>query len=57
MPIRVLIVDDHALLREGLRQVLQGEPDILVVGEARTGEEAVREAAHLRPDIVVMDIN
>ncbi|HEY8394014.1 MAG TPA: response regulator transcription factor [Thermaerobacter sp.] len=57
MPIRVLIADDHALLREGLRQVLQVEPDILVVGEARNGEEAVRQAAQLRPDIVVMDIN
>ena len=57
MPIRVLIADDHALLREGLRQVLQLEPDIEVVGEARTGGEAVRLSDRLRPDIVVMDIN
>lgn len=57
MPIKVLIADDHALLREGLRQVLQMEPDIQVVGEARTGEEAVRKTSQLRPDIVVMDIN
>ncbi|HEY8552325.1 MAG TPA: response regulator transcription factor [Thermaerobacter sp.] len=57
MPIRVLIVDDHALLREGLRQVFHLEPDIEVVGEACSGDEAVRRSAQLRPDLVVMDIN
>ncbi|MGE5557202.1 MAG: response regulator [Bacillota bacterium] len=55
--IRVLLVDDHALLREGLRKVLSLEKDIIVVGEAQTGEEALRLAETLRPDVAVMDIS
>lgn len=56
MPIRVLLVDDHAVVREGTRQLLEREPDIAVVGEAGTGEEAVRLAQTLQPDVVVMDV-
>src|SRR5437868_5904894 len=54
--IRVLLADDHAVLRAGLRALLSAEPDMEVVGEAGDGEETVRQAALLHPDVVVMDI-
>jgi len=54
--IRVLIADDHALLREGLRALLALSEDIEVVGEAADGREAIAEAARLEPDVVVMDV-
>ncbi|HUR14735.1 MAG TPA: response regulator transcription factor [Mycobacteriales bacterium] len=55
-PIRVLVVDDHALFRRGLQMVLEQEPDIEVVGEASDGTEAVETAAETLPDIVLMDV-
>ncbi|HEX7238973.1 MAG TPA: response regulator transcription factor [Longimicrobiaceae bacterium] len=55
--IRVLLVDDHAVLRAGLRALLEAEPGIEVVGEAGTGEEGVARAGELRPDVVVMDLS
>lgn len=55
--IRVLLVDDHAMVRQGLRSVLESYPDLVVVGEAWDGQEAVAGVERLRPDIVVMDIN
>lgn len=55
--IQVLLVDDHAVLRAGLRALLEAEPGIAVVGEAGTGEEGVRRAGELRPDVVVMDLS
>lgn len=57
MPVRVLIVDDHDLMRRGIRMVLETEPDLEVVGEAASGEEAVRLASRLEPDVVIMDIS
>jgi DNA-binding NarL/FixJ family response regulator len=54
--LRVVLADDHAILREGVRLVLEAQPDIAVVGEAGTGEEALALARALRPDVVVMDI-
>jgi len=54
---RVLIVDDHKILREGLAGLLQFEPDIKVVGEADNGARAIELAAELKPDVVIMDVN
>lgn len=54
---RVILVDDHALVRQGLRSVLDIHPDIEVVGEAGNGVEAIRLAESLQPDVVVMDVN
>jgi two-component system, NarL family, response regulator NreC len=56
MSIRVVIVDDHAILRAGLRRVLEAEPDIEVVGEAESADRAVFEAISGQPDIVLMDV-
>src|SRR5215468_2921889 len=55
-PIRVLLVDDHGIVREGLRAFLELESDIEVVGEARDGQEGVRRAQELQPDVVLMDL-
>ena len=56
MSIRVLLVDDHALVRTGFRMVLDSEPDIEVVGEAADGHQAIDSAARLAPDVVLMDV-
>jgi len=55
-PIRVLLVDDHQLVREGLKRVLELEEDIRVVGEAANGEDGITQAERLSPDIILMDI-
>ncbi len=52
----VIVVDDHPVVREGLRAILDAEPDLDVVGEAGSGAEAVELAARLRPDVVLMDL-
>lgn len=54
--IRVLLADDHDILRQGLKLLLEVQPDIRVIGEACTGVEAVEQALNLNPDVVVMDI-
>jgi NarL family two-component system response regulator LiaR len=54
--IRILLADDHALVREGTRELLEREDDLTVVGEASDGEEAVRQAAAYRPDVALVDI-
>lgn len=53
---KILTVDDHAMMRDGLRLILESQEDMCVVGEAQNGREAVRLAKSLRPDIVIMDI-
>jgi NarL family two-component system response regulator LiaR len=55
-PIRVLVADDHAILRKGIRALLSTEPDIEVVGEAGDGLETVAQAQALRPDVILMDL-
>lgn len=55
--IRVLLADDHAILRKGVRMLIDAQPDLEVVGEAKTGREAIEEARKLRPDVVVMDVS
>jgi len=55
--IKLLVADDHSILRHGLRRILEAEPDMTVIGEASTGTEAVKRARQLKPDIVIMDIS
>ena len=55
--IRVLLVDDHALVRDGIAGVIRGQPDMAVVGEAGDGLEALVKAQALHPDVILMDIN
>lgn len=54
---RVLIVDDHQIMREGLAGLMRFEPDIEVVGEAADGEQAIALSARLKPEVVIMDVN
>jgi DNA-binding NarL/FixJ family response regulator len=55
--IRIVLVDDHSVLRAGLKALLDSEPDLRVVGEASTGEEGIEKATRLKPDVVVMDLS
>jgi two-component system nitrate/nitrite response regulator NarL len=56
-PISVLLVDDHALFRSGIRSLLQRQPEFTIVGEAPDGVEGVKRARQLRPDVVLLDLN
>ncbi|GCE28485.1 DNA-binding response regulator [Dictyobacter alpinus] len=56
MTIRVLIADDHSVVREGLRMFLGRDPEITIVGEAADGNEVIRLAGHVHPDVVLMDV-
>jgi two-component system, NarL family, response regulator LiaR len=56
MSIRILLVDDHAVVRQGLKMFLGLDPDLEVVGEAENGEEAIRQTRKLSPDVVLMDL-
>jgi two-component system, NarL family, response regulator DevR len=55
-PVRILVVDDHTIVRQGLRSILDLEPDFTVVGEAADAEQAVAETARLHPDVVLLDL-
>jgi len=54
--IRILLADDHTILRQGLKLILSSQPDLEVVGEAANGHEVVQLAQELRPDIVLLDV-
>ena len=54
--VRILLADDHTILRDGIRALLEDEPDMVVVGEAEDGRNAVKLACQLKPDVVLMDI-
>ncbi len=56
MPIKVLIVDDHAVVRAGVRMLLESDPELTIVGEGENGEDAVRLSPQLSPDVVLMDV-
>jgi DNA-binding NarL/FixJ family response regulator len=56
MPVRVLVVDDHAMVRQGLQMYFEDDPDVEIVGEARNGEEAVALAPELCPGVILMDL-
>src|SRR5947209_4253129 len=55
-PIRIVIADDHPIFRDGLRRLLESEPDLKVIGEARDGSEAVKLARQLKPEIMLLDL-
>ncbi|MDY0020701.1 MAG: response regulator transcription factor, partial [Anaerolineae bacterium] len=55
-PVTVFIVDDHTVVRQGIRAYLETQPDLAVIGEAGEGTEAVRRAAEVVPDVVLMDL-
>ena len=57
MPIRILLADDHGILRAGLRNLLNLDPDLEVIGEAADGAQVLRIAEQLQPDLILMDIN
>jgi DNA-binding NarL/FixJ family response regulator len=54
---RVLIADDHDAVRRGMRSLLEDQPGLTIVGEARNGEEAVEQTQELKPDLVILDVN
>src|SRR6266567_1671208 len=56
MPIRILLADDHTILRAGLKMMLNAQPDMEVVGKAQDGRQAIQESQRLQPDVVLMDI-
>lgn len=55
--IKLLLVDDHSLVRQGIKQILELEEDLEVIGQASDGEEAIKKAQELKPDIILLDIN
>jgi two-component system, NarL family, response regulator NreC len=57
MGIRILLADDHKIMRQGLRSLIKGEPDMEVIGEASNGQEAIKLACELSPHVIVMDVN
>ncbi len=57
MPVKILMVDDHKIVREGLCALVNNEPDMEVIGEAQDGVEAIRLTCELKPDVIIMDVN
>jgi DNA-binding NarL/FixJ family response regulator len=56
VPAKILVADDHEVVRQGIRMILEARPDWEICGEAENGQEAIRLAAELRPDVIIMDI-
>ena len=56
MPVRILVADDHEVVLQGIRMILQGRPDWQICGEAKNGAEAISMAQQVRPDIIIMDV-
>jgi two-component system, NarL family, nitrate/nitrite response regulator NarL len=56
-PIRIVLADDHSVVREGVRRILETDPGLIVIGEASDGEQAVLLSARLKPDVVVLDVS
>ena len=56
VPIRLLIADDHLIIRQGIRSLFEGREDIVIVGEAENGLEAVKQYQELKPDVILMDL-
>jgi DNA-binding NarL/FixJ family response regulator len=56
MSIRIFLADDHAIVRDGLRMLLEAQPDLQVIGEATNGRDAVQQVTQLRPDVAILDI-
>ncbi len=56
-PLRILLADDHVTVRHGLKLLIEGQPDMKVIGEASDGADAIQQALELKPDVVVMDIS
>src|SRR5438445_13632412 len=55
-PVRILVADDHAIFRDGLRRLLEGDEDVTIVGEASNGNECIRMLTKLKPDILLLDL-
>src|SRR2546425_7987124 len=55
-PVRILVADDHAIFRDGLRRLLEGDEDVTIVGEASNGAECIKMLAKLKPDILLLDL-
>ena len=55
-PVRIMLADDHTIVRQGLARLLEEQPDLKVIGEATNGRDAVDKAKQLKPDVVIMDI-
>ena len=55
-PVRILVADDHAIFRDGLRKLLEGADDVTIIGEASNGNECVKMLAKLKPDILLLDL-
>ena len=57
MRTRILLADDHAILRAGLAMLIEAQPDLVVIGEAADGVEAVEKTRKLKPDVLILDLN
>ncbi|MEN3752187.1 response regulator [Mangrovibacter yixingensis] len=56
-PCRILVVDDHPLIRKGVRQLIELEDDLVIIGEAENGQQTLEKVAELMPDLVILDLN